>query len=173
MKFGSFLFFLLFAQHIFGQVDSVSRVELERDFLKQLSERDSVSEGVVRMSGDPRIEQLLRLYMSVSQRDSSFQGFRIQLLSRGAYGVDMEALQQFIEEFSLEFPDIPIYLQYIDPDFKIRIGNFRSRLESIPTLKRVVRKYPNCYPVKTIIHFRDLNSKQKQEENEESLAIAL
>jgi len=46
-------------------------------------------------------------------------------------------------------------------------------LESIPTLKRVVRKYPNCYPVKTIIHFRDLNSKQKQEENEESLTITL
>lgn len=72
-------------------------------------------------------------------------------------------------DFETEFPDIPVYLNYFDPDFKIRAGNFRSRLECIPVLKRIRSKYPACYPVKTDIPIQDLKklSQPQTEETEE------
>lgn len=158
------MFFLIIAYSSWGQTDTLPNSKKDTSFLQQLSQPDSLSGGSIHISGDPRIDQLLRLIMSVNRKKSSFQGFRIQILSRSSYNVDMESLQRFTEEFSLDFPDIPIYLQYSDPDFKIRVGNFRTRLEAIPTLKRISKKYPNGYPVKTIIYLKEMNQDKEEEE---------
>ena len=63
----------------------------------------------------------------------------------------MEKLKQMRDDFEKAFQDIPAYLKYIDPDFKIRVGNFRTKLESIPALHRVRKLYSTSYPVKTEI----------------------
>lgn len=145
-----------------GQTDTLQQPKQHTDFFQQLTQPDSLTKGSVHISGDPRIEQLTKLHIAVGRKKNSFQGFRIQILSRSSYNANIESLNKFVEEFSLEFPDIPVYLQYFDPDFKIRIGNFRSRLETIPTLKRIWKKYPNCYPVKTTIYWKELYQKQEQ-----------
>lgn len=169
MKLGLVLFLSIIAYSSWGQTDTLPEVKKDTSFLQQLSQPNFLSGGSVHISGDPRIDQLLRLTMSVNRRESSFQGFRIQILSRSSYNADMESLQRFTEEFSLEFPDIPIYLQYFEPDFKIRVGNFRTRLETIPTLKRIRKKYPNGYPVKTIIYLKEMNQDEEKEETTDPL----
>ena len=125
----SFSIILLFVfSYSWGQTDStllkstsdstLLESKIEVDLLEQLAQPDSTGEGSVRIEGDPRVQQLLRLNKSVRKQENSFVGYRIQLLSRASANVDMEALQQFSQEFVSEFPDIPIYVQYLDPDFK-------------------------------------------------------
>ena len=58
-----------------------------------------------------------------------------QILSRSSYDTNIDSLKNYTKRFEEEFPDIPAYLQYTDPDFKIRVGNFRTRIEAIPALK--------------------------------------
>ena len=55
-------------------------------------------------------------------------------------------------KFEETFQDIPAYLKYFDPDFKIRVGNYRNRLECIPDLHRI----RNSYAVKTEISLDEL-----------------
>ena len=43
-----------------------------------------------------------------------------------------------------------------DDDFKIRVGNYRNRLECIPDLHRIRKIYPASYAVKTEISLDEL-----------------
>jgi hypothetical protein len=71
-------------------------------------------------------------------------------------GSDVEELKKTRDSFEETFQTIPAYLQYIDPDFKIRVGNYHTRLEAIPDLQRIRKLYPASYPVKTEITLEEL-----------------
>ena len=146
-----------------AQTDSIPPVKKEIDFVKQLSETDSITGGKVIIHADPKIEQLLKLNISVNRKEQLFQGYRIQILSRSSYGTNVDTLKSYTKRFEEEFPDIPAYLQYTDPDFKIRVGNFRTRIEAIPALKRIRKKYSGAYPVKTTIYLQELNPVVEQD----------
>ena len=139
-----------------AQTDSIPPVKKEIDFVKQLSETDSITGGKVIIHADPKIEQLLKLSISVSRKEQLFQGYRIQILSRSSYDTNIDSLKNYTKRFEEEFPDIPAYLQYTDPDFKIRVGNYRNRLECIPDLHRIRKIYPASYAVKTEISLDEL-----------------
>lgn len=154
-------FLLLVACRTWGQAD-VTRgadslaVKPEFDFLRELLQPDSLTGAKVSIYADPRLEQVMRLRKAVYKRRYEFQGYRIQLLSVSSYMSNVDSLEAFCERFRKEFPEYRVYLQYFDPDFKIRVGNFRSRIESLPALVRIREKYPRAYPVKTVMTVQEL-----------------
>ena len=91
------------------------------------------------------------LICQCDMRKGTVQGYRIQIYSENSSRSDMEELRKKCEEFNEFFPDIPVYLEYYDPDFKIRAGNFETKLASIPSLKRIRTRYPSAYSIKTDI----------------------
>ena len=150
MKLTLVILSLFITSFAWAQTDSIAPVKKESDFVKQLSETDSITGGKVIIHADPKKEQL-------------FQGYRIQILSRSSYDTNIDSLKNYTKRFEEEFPDIPAYLQYTDPDFKIRVGNFRTRIEAIPALKRIRKKYSGAYPVKTTIYLQELNPVVEQD----------
>lgn len=154
---------LFLANQTWAQTDSIPPVKPEVNFLEKLSQPDSITGGKVILHGDPKIEQLLKLNLSINKKERAFQGYRIQILSTSSYNVNIDTLKSYTQKFEEEFPDIRAYLQYTDPDFKIRVGNFRTRVEAIPALKRIRKKYAGAYPVKTMIYLNELDPVQKQD----------
>lgn len=157
------ILFICVAHSTWAQTDSIPTTPPETEFLQQLERPDSLTGARVIVHADPKIEQLLKLNISINKKEHSFQGFRIQILSRSSYNSNVDTLKNFTLRFEEEFPDIPAYLQYTDPDFKVRVGNFRTRIEAIPALKRVRKKYPGAYPVKTVIYLNELNPVVEQD----------
>ena len=92
-------------------------------------------------------------------------------LATPPYGCDLEKLKEYRDNFETEFQDIPAYLQYFNPDFKIRAGNYHSRLESISALHRIRKKYPSSYPVKTEITLEELKRIPMQDILQDSTAV--
>ena len=78
-----------------AQTDSIPPVKKEIDFVKQLSETDSITGGKVIIHADPKIEQLLKLNISVNRKEQLFQGYRIQILSRSSYGTNIDTLKNY------------------------------------------------------------------------------
>ena len=76
--------------------------------------------------------------------------------SVSSFGCNIENLKEMRNKFEETFQDIPAYLKYFDPDFKIRVGNYRNRLECIPDLHRIRKIYPASYAVKTEISLDEL-----------------
>lgn len=64
-------------------------------------------------------------------------GYRIQLYN----GFEVEA-KKIRAKFRLDFPDTKTYLVYQQPEWKIQIGHYKTRLESDKALTKLKKKYP-------------------------------
>lgn len=110
--------------------------------------------GIVNIIQDARIDELLKTDQSISAKNPSFTGYRVQIFS--GRSTDRERAFKVKEEFNELFPEERAYVVYKAPDFRVRVGNFRSKIESIELYKACLEYFPNCYPVKTRILFADL-----------------
>lgn len=110
----------------------------------------------INIHADTAITSLVHQHIALNEKQRSFSGYRIQIFSGNSSDASIGKVQSIKKDFEQEFPDIPAYLKYFDPDFKIRVGNYRSRLDCIPALYRIRKKYPASYPVKTDITLNEL-----------------
>lgn len=144
----------VFAQE---EPDSTEIISPARPDLIGEIQQSSIEGGKVLITADRPVNNLLEWHIRLNERKKAFMGYRIQIYSANSYGCDLEQLKNMRNQFEEAFPDIPAYLKYFGPDFKIRVGNFRSRLECIPALQRIRKLYPSSYPVKTEILLEELN----------------
>ena len=104
---------------------------------------------------DPRITDLLVRHSQINQRKQGFEGFRLEIY----FNSDSKAREMATRvknEFNLLFPNIPSYLLFQTPNFKVRIGDFRNKSEALKTKAFIVSKYPNAFIVKDMIRFPEL-----------------
>ncbi|GHV66907.1 hypothetical protein FACS1894199_11280 [Bacteroidia bacterium] len=139
------------------RVDSL-RHETRNDIYEELASKDA-SGGMIFLEEGEYIYDLEKRRIKVNKEHKVFNGYRIQIFSGSSFDYSIDRVTAIKNEFREAFPDISAYLNYFDPDFKIRVGNFKNRLDCIPTLKQLRRKYPGCYPVRTDISFEEINKK--------------
>ena len=165
---------LIYTSVAFAQQTDTIIPAIQLNIFEEL-EQNNTHNGYVILKSVSEINKLVHLHTAINKKHKHISGFRIQIFSGSSYDHPIEELQLFKEDFEKDFPDIPAYLNYFDPDFKIRVGNFRNRLDCIPTLKKIRRKYPSCYAVKTDIPISDLDKLSQKntlppvENNEEEI----
>ena len=99
------------------------------------------------------IEQIEQQHQSAWKSIDGIEGFRIQIAA--ASGVNSKnTVQRAYEEFRSRFPEIPAYVTYAEPYFRLRVGNFRTRLEATATLEKIKGNYPGAYIIKDEIKFK-------------------
>ncbi len=75
------------------------------------------------------------------------QGYRIRIYFDNSQNARMVS-QQIEEQFSSQYPDIPIYRVYANPYFKVTVGDFRSKSHAMKFLNEIIYKYPTAFLVK-------------------------
>lgn len=145
----------LFPLQLFANTPDSLVIVPRYDILTELNQHGK-HDGAVRLHSSSSINNLLKWHTHLNEKKKTFSGYRIQIYSANSYGCDINQLKDMRNKFEETFQDIPAYLKYFDPDFKIRVGNYHSRLESIPALYRIRKSYPSSYPVKTDISIEDL-----------------
>lgn len=145
----------LFPFQLFANTPDTLAVAPRYDIITELNQHGN-NDGAVRLHSSSSINNLLKWHIHTNEKKKTFSGYRIQIYSANSYGCDINQLKDMRNKFEEIFQDIPAYLKYFDPDFKIRVGNYHSRLESIPALYRIRKLYPSSYPVKTDISIEDL-----------------
>ena len=107
--------------------------------------------GSVNVSQDDRIESLISKQRQLYRIDSSFNGYRIHIFME----IGNEALDHakaVKSKFERSFPDIPIYLTYVEPYFRLRAGNFRNRVEAEKCLRRIKPKFKEAFVTADMIY---------------------
>ena len=107
--------------------------------------------GSLKVNQDDRIDLLISKQRSLYKIDSSFNGYRIHVFME----IGNEALQHAEEvktQFEKDFPDIPIYLTYAEPYFRLRAGNFRNRVEAEKCLRRIKPKFKEAFVTADMIY---------------------
>jgi hypothetical protein len=87
--------------------------------------------GKVEVIKDPLIDTLIARRPSLNKTisgagETSSNGFRLQIY----FGSSRQAAYDAQAKFANEFPETPTYISYIEPNFKVQVGDFRTRLEA-------------------------------------------
>ncbi len=102
------------------------------------------SRGSVHIDQDSRIESLIAKQRSLYKMDSSLKGYRIHIFME--IGNDaLRHAQETKAQFEHAFPDIPIYLTYSEPYFRLRAGDFRNRVEAEKCLRRIKPRFKEAF----------------------------
>ena len=76
----------------------------------------------------------------------AYQGFKIQIY----YGSEKKCYE-VQEDFKMLFPDIATSVIFSTPQWKLQVGNFRTRLEADNTIVNIKKEYPGAIVLATAI----------------------
>lgn len=116
-------------------------------------------EGSVVVKADPRVDSLIALHVNHNQTYPLIEGYKIQIFKDSGNDA-LDAAHNMMDEFREEFPDIVVYLSFQEPYYRIRVGDFRTRLEALEVLGKIKKKYKNVWVIKDYIHLAEEQNNQ-------------
>jgi hypothetical protein len=117
--------------------------------------------GYVDVKQDPELDTLIMQYQGlraeIEENDDNkgMPGYRIQIFFDSGTNSG-ERARKAKEEFELLFPDIPGYITWKTPNYRVRVGDFRTRLEADRALVDIEEEYPNAWVIKDEINYPPL-----------------
>lgn len=111
--------------------------------------------GKVEIIAEPGIQELVEKHIMLNEKQDKTQGYRIQIFFNSGNNSKNNA-NKVRAEFMAEYPGTEAYIIFQEPHFKVRVGDFRTRLDAQGMLKNISRDYPNAFIVKDEINFPPL-----------------
>lgn len=118
---------------------------------KGLAQVKTTDTGKVELVQDHKIKTLLQKHVEVNAK-ADIKGYRVKI----HFGADKTKAKEVKSKFISKFPDVPAYEKYDQPNFNIRVGDFRTKLEAYKFLKVVQIEFPTAFIVQDDIELPDL-----------------
>jgi len=103
-------------------------------------------EGKLKVVQDKNIDVLVQDYIE----NKKFTGYRIQLFAGNSKVEAVKVKSDFISKFENNYPEVI----YQVPNFKVRVGNFRDRLEATKMLETYKVEFPSAFIVQDEIELK-------------------
>jgi len=115
--------------------------------------------GTVEIIQDNRIGDLVKKHIALNKKQEGISGYRIQIFfDSGANS--RERAVNVKTKFLTKYPDESIYVLFQEPNYKVRVGDFRTRMDAKGFLNKISKEYGNAFIVKDEINFPKLNSEK-------------
>jgi len=112
--------------------------------------------GTVVVQKDARIDLLIKKQMQINEsttRDSrrSIPGYRIQVINSS----DRTKVFEVKAKIYQQYPELKPYLVYQPPNYKLKIGNFRTTEEAESYLAQLIKLFGgNIYVIRDVIEVK-------------------
>ncbi|KIB00037.1 MULTISPECIES: SPOR domain-containing protein [unclassified Flavobacterium] len=97
----------------------------------------------IALNQDPKFEQLLNEKRKINPSISVNDSYKIQIFS----GKSEEAKKTLID-FKQEFKNIDGTIIFNTPNYKVMVGNFKSKIEAERNLADIKKRYKNVFLIK-------------------------
>ena len=94
-------------------------------------------------SQDSLVSQMIERQKATNAQKMTMSGYRIQLF----FGGDRARANNMRLDFLQQYPDMGAYVLYQQPNFKLRIGDFKSRMEAVNFLTEMQPGYSMAFIV--------------------------
>jgi hypothetical protein len=92
---------------------------------------------------DPIITKMMDKYADFNRQRKTTNGWRIQIAST----TDRRQMDETVKNFERTYPDVPLTWIHAKPYYQVRIGAFKTKIESLRLLNLVKLDFPTAYPV--------------------------
>ena len=118
-------------------VSGMAQAQTSGDSLRQFT----VDSNIVQ---DKRVNELILKHVLINEaKDGKMHGYRVQI----HFGPEKVKALDVKTKFSTEYKDISSYLDYEQPYFKIRVGDFRTKLEAYKLQQEILIDCPGAFIV--------------------------
>jgi hypothetical protein len=93
------------------------------------------------------VDKLVSKYKQILKKTGGVEGWRIQLIFKD----QKEEILPYQIKFTNLYPEIPVQIAFDSPNYKLTVGNFRTRNEALKIKHQISKKFPGAYPVPIII----------------------
>jgi hypothetical protein len=100
-------------------------------------------DSMVIFTRDDRLDRLITKQKDYNVLKQTIPGYRVQIYFGGVRPKASEVKL----DFSGKHSDVPSYISYTAPNFKVRVGDFRTRLEAVKFMKSIEGQYPTIFIV--------------------------
>lgn len=100
--------------------------------------------GTVAVYQDSLVEELVAKQIVLNETVTPDEGYRIQIFMDSGANSKSRALAA-MDEFMAKNLGLRAYLAFKAPNYKVKIGDFRSRLDAIRCLNQIAADYPNAF----------------------------
>ena len=120
------------------------------------AQKSGIDTGKVELILDNNIQVLLSKHIEINSK-APIKGYRVKI----HFGSDKNKAREIKGNFIAKFPDVPAYEKYDQPNFNIRVGDFRTKLEAYKFLKEVQVEFPSAFLVQDEIELPKLEQEKK------------
>jgi hypothetical protein len=112
----------------------------------------SAPTGKIEIVQEESIDRLMLKHLAINSENESIDGYRIQI----HFGGEREKAKTIKTKFLQQFPDVAAYEVYQQPNFKVRVGDFRTRIEAQKFMNEINSFFPSSFLVADEIHLPKL-----------------
>lgn len=146
----------------FFSIFTISSVSAQDDWRLYSSEDSNISQneksidttliaqdidGNVVIYSDSRIDSLVSY---LNDNPPATNGYRVQIYFGNRTGAENRKA-----EFLRRYSEWPIYIVWQQPDFKVQVGDFMTKIQAEKVQHEIISSYPNAYPIFTKIKFTE------------------
>ena len=142
---------------LFALLMTCSILKGQDGFRDSMVPQDPLPEIFQRLYAEPdtQLARLVSLHIRKNESTRGVQGFRVEIFFSSTLDARQKALQTKAA-FLKDFPGPNVYVIYVSPDFKVRVGDFRTKNEALAMMKKIQHLFPKAFIVPDIIEFPTL-----------------
>jgi hypothetical protein len=106
----------------------------------------------INVNQDPRLDKMLDWHIVNNKINNKIDGFRVEIFFSSDFDAKEKALKKKKEFLSI-YPDHIVHVKYISPNFRVRVGDFRTKNEALKLYKEIKGTYPVAFIVTDNIDF--------------------
>jgi len=120
--------------------------EIDSAYIYMPAEKAADTIGHVSYHQSNAISSIMKKKIKVNEANPKISGYRVQVFS--VSGVNSkDKVNKEKAEYLLKNKDVDIYIVYQSPYFKLRIGDYRDKLEANYYLQKIIKDYPFAFIV--------------------------
>ena len=116
----------------------------------------------INIQQDNKISELVESHKKANLKVNCISGYRVQIFFDSGANSKQNA-SKVKNNFNTKYPEVPVYLFFKEPNFRVRAGDFRTRHEARGFLIKILSEYPNAFVVKDEINYPPLDNKKIEE----------
>ena len=107
--------------------------------------------GNIQLIQDEKVDLLVSKHIQINESSKGMNGFRIQIFFDSGTNSKIRATSVY-DNFLVKYPDVGVYLTFKAPNYKVRIGDFRTKLDAQRFLNEILADYPNAWIIEDQIN---------------------
>jgi hypothetical protein len=108
--------------------------------------------GKTELIQDEKVDELIKKHIKVNEVANTIPGFRINIFFQSGNNSKAGAMQ-CKSNFNAKYPNVEAYVVYEEPNFKVKIGDFRTRMEARGFIQQIKTDFPDAFVIKDQINF--------------------